>query len=104
MKMINPNALKDKWCAECDNKGFCNEEVGWCDSVKELFDMPTIELKLPITPEDFRDKMKYINYEANHYDAEMPHVLADNLMCEILSKLGYGEGVELFKDMKRWYS
>ena len=43
MRTINADALIEKWCAECDNRGFCNEEVGWCNDVKDVYDMPTIE-------------------------------------------------------------
>ena len=57
-----------------------------------------------ITPEEFKEKMIYLNYEANHHDAEGPHAMADDLMCEILSDLGYDEGVKLFQDMRRWYA
>ena len=44
-RLISADALKEKWCRECANRGFCNEETGWCDDVKELYAMPTIEPK-----------------------------------------------------------
>ena len=37
-------------------------------------------------------------------DEEDAHVLADALMCEILRELGYGEGVDIFLNMSKWYA
>ena len=55
----------------------------------------------PISPEEFRDKMKEIfadrNIECNHFDA-------DNLMLNVLRTLGYGEGVDIFLNNDKWYS
>ena len=57
-----------------------------------------------MSPYEFFEEMKLISYEANHHDAEGPHAMADQLMCEILTELGYGEGIKLFEDMRRWYA
>lgn len=54
-----------------------------------------------MTPEEFKDAMSAINDEA-WKDPEMAQSEADNLMCEMLSSLGYGEGVEVFRNMERW--
>lgn len=35
---------------------------------------------------------------------EVAHYKADMVMCELLSELGYGDGVEIFKDMFKWYA
>jgi hypothetical protein len=32
------------------------------------------------------------------------HYNADMTMCELLEKLGYSEGVEIFMNMEKWYS
>ncbi|MEE9366059.1 MAG: hypothetical protein V3W44_05160 [Dehalococcoidales bacterium] len=31
------------------------------------------------------------------------HIAADELMCKVLEDLGYGKGVEIFKETIRWY-
>lgn len=30
--------------------------------------------------------------------------MADKLMCDVLTQLGYGEGVEIFKNAPKWYA
>ena len=37
-------------------------------------------------------------------DVEMAHMEADDLLCELLIELGYGEGVKVFDNMHKWYS
>jgi hypothetical protein len=39
-----------------------------------------------------------------NYDREMAHVNADNLLVELLDKLGYGEVTSLFEQVKKWYA
>jgi len=41
---------------------------------------------------------------ANLSDPEAGHSNADKLMCEVLSELGYKEGVDIFNNMLKWYS
>ena len=64
------------------------------------------------TPKRFAQEMGEI---ARMYDAgedfagrfigeEEAHILADELMCKILSELGYGEGVDIFLKMPKWYA
>ena len=52
-------------------------------------------------PEEFRSKMKTL---AEDDDPESFHSYADDLMCETLTELGYGEGVKIFEDEEKWYS
>ena len=54
-----------------------------------------------MTREEFRNKMQAI---ADKRDTEYAHIEADNLMCELLKGLGYGEGVDIIKEMDKWYS
>ena len=54
-----------------------------------------------MTREEFKNKMQAI---ADKRDAEGGHIEADDLMCELLKELGYGEGVEIFEGMYRWYA
>ena len=55
----------------------------------------------PMTPDEFRVRMQEI--EEND-DIEYAHSEADDLMCSLLEKLGYGEGVRVFSFMDKWYS
>ena len=52
------------------------------------------------SPKVFKESMEIIASD----DTEFKHVNADELMCELLTSLGYGEGVEIFKNMDKWYS
>jgi hypothetical protein len=36
-------------------------------------------------------------------DQERRHVLADKLLCRVLRSLGYGEGVDVFESIEKWY-
>ncbi len=54
-----------------------------------------------MTPEEFEVKMAQIFDEG---DTEEAHENADALMCEVLKSLGYGEGVEIFEEMPKWYA
>lgn len=54
-----------------------------------------------MTKEEFKNKMQAI---ADKRDTEGGHIEADDLMCELLKGLGYGEGVEIFEGMDRWYA
>ena len=56
-----------------------------------------------MSPDEFRDRMLEIAKGAE-YDPEEHHGEADDLMCEILTDLGYGEGVKVFEEMDRWYA
>lgn len=54
-----------------------------------------------MTPEEFKNRMLEIS---DNYDEEMAHIYADGLMCDLLRELGYGEGVDVFEDMPKWYA
>ncbi len=55
----------------------------------------------PITPEEFASRLKEL---ANMGDIETAHAEADELMEEILTQLGYGEGIKVFEAMDKWYA
>lgn len=59
-----------------------------------------------MTPEEFKNEMQKIsNRQGEKYiDVEITHAEADDLMCEMLRELGYGEGVDVFEDMPKWYA
>ena len=55
----------------------------------------------PITPDEFRRRMKEIKENG---DQEEAHIEADQLMCSLLDTLGYGRGVATFRGMYKWYA
>lgn len=56
-----------------------------------------------MTPEEFKNKMELINEEYCD-DNEAKHVCMDRLMCELLSSIGYEEGIDIFRDTDKWYA
>jgi hypothetical protein len=54
-----------------------------------------------MTPEEFAEKMRVF---ADADDPEYSHIDADQLMCELLESLGYGDGVKIFREMTTWYA
>jgi len=50
---------------------------------------------------EFLDRMSEI---AKNGDQEAAHADADDLMCELLESLGYGDGVDVFRAMDKWYA
>lgn len=55
-----------------------------------------------MTPEEFYNAMIEINKKC--MDEEEAHAKMDVLMCDLLSSLGYGVGVEVFKNTPMYYS
>lgn len=55
------------------------------------------------TPEEFKRTMALIadDYEG---DPETAHGLTDAMMVELLSDLGYKDGVDVFLKTTRWYA
>jgi len=56
------------------------------------------------TPDEFKKRMREIFPESGGYDPEAAHVDADDLMCEVLEDLGYGDGLKPFKTANIWYA
>lgn len=59
------------------------------------------ELEKEFSTKGFANKMLRI---ARNNNTEMAHIQADELMCELLRELGYGEGVNIFENMNKWYA
>lgn len=53
-----------------------------------------------MAPEQFANRMR----EAVTSDEESQHSVADGLMTSLLRELGYGEGVDVFEKMDKWYA
>lgn len=59
------------------------------------------ELEKEFSTKGFANEMRRIDRNNN---TEMAHILADELMCKLLREFGYGEGVDIFEQMDKWYS
>lgn len=56
-----------------------------------------------MNPKEFYEKMLQLKNDFGG-DEEAVHINMDNLICELLSVLGYGDGVEVFNETGKWYS
>ena len=56
-----------------------------------------------MTPKEFAKEMQNICL-LSHDDREIAHCDADDLLCQVLRELGYGEGVDIFEEMDKWYA
>lgn len=54
-----------------------------------------------MTPEEFYKEMKKISKIG---DREQAHGLADELMCKVLTQLGYKKGIDIYNSMEQWYA
>lgn len=65
-----------------------------------------VRKELIMDPKEFTMRMQAIANKENtlYYNQADRHRDMDNLMCEVLQYLGYGDGVEIFKAPPRWYS
>ena len=61
------------------------------------------------TPDEFAEEMTRIAKKLDDEEwiglnTEECHIEADAMMCEILTALGYGKGVDIFNSMPKWYA
>lgn len=56
-----------------------------------------------MSPKQFYERMLEIP-KKYYYDDEATHMYMDELMCELLAELGYGDGVKVFEETQKWYS
>lgn len=58
-----------------------------------------------MNPWEFAFEMRSICDEyKGDMDTEMRHIKMDQLMCQVLTDLGYAEGVKVFKEADKWYA
>ena len=50
------------------------------------------------------EMVKRLQKEVNDNDAERAHVNSDNILCELLEKLGYKDVVEKYNEVSKWYA
>lgn len=79
------------------------------DKMREQYKTP----EQPISPYKFKELMQSINdykykgvysYNDEITSPESSHYTADALMCDLLSSLGYEDGIDIFRSMNKWYS
>lgn len=56
-----------------------------------------------LTPEEFKDAMTIIDNKYGR-DPETAHRMMDELMAEMLSSLGYKDGIDIFNGSMKWYA
>ena len=60
-----------------------------------------------MTPEEFARRMREVVNGETEYDKgdnEIIHEVLDDIMCECLRSIGYGEGVDIFDNYEKWYA
>ena len=70
------------------------------DTIRSLVAMARRANPDVITPKQFAERMR----ELISGDEEAQHGSGDTLMEQVLTQLGYGEGVEVFQNMDKWYA
>lgn len=55
-----------------------------------------------MTPDEFASRMSVI--EANAGDIEHDHSVADDLLCEALTELGFEAGAAIYEKLGKWYA
>lgn len=56
-----------------------------------------------MTPSEFEAKMQQIKDEEQN-DPEICHERMDDLISQLLIKLGYEAGIKIFDEAEKWYS
>ncbi len=60
-----------------------------------------------MTPEEFKVKMEALKGKPDNYGflgIDEAHGEMDEAMCELLIDLGYGDGIEIFRQQEKFYS
>jgi hypothetical protein len=56
-----------------------------------------------MTPDEFKQKMQDA-FSISNGDMETQHRFADDLLCDVLKDLGYGDGIEVYESIDKWYT
>ena len=56
-----------------------------------------------MTPQEFHDAMIALD-EKYAGDKETLHARADDLLCKVLTELGYEKGLLVYETMDKWYA
>ena len=104
------NCKKCMWYIECSDYLHCSECPNFsvccnCTKIEEgdvckYFRLTGSHIT---TPEEFKSEIEEI-IKTECRDEETSHVRMDELMCRVLTELGYGEGIILFENQPTWYA
>lgn len=50
------------------------------------------------------EMVKRLQEEVNNDDTECAHINADDILCELLEKLGYTDVVEKYNEVSKWFA
>ena len=50
------------------------------------------------------ETIKRLREAAADFDTEAAHGIADDILCELLTSLGYGDVVEAWNKVEKWYA
>lgn len=82
-------------------------QIEWGDGPVTAGNLPPTSLDKPSDAE-FAKEMRQVGKEHTTYrgtpDTEVIHSVADDLLCELLTRLGYTETVQAFHDLDKWYA
>lgn len=78
-----------------ENRNRRTDITHWAERPKEWPDLK------PYTPKWLWEKMREC-YDMQ--DKEYGHIAADDLLCETLKANGYGDAINLFNNLPKWYS
>ena len=85
-------------------KLFAGDDMLLVDQAEAMTNLMLMRTAEPgMTPYEFCDAMWRIRTDP-YGTTEGNHIEADELMCKLLTMLGYGDGVKEFEKMERWYS
>lgn len=65
--------------------------------------MPTIKVENMVVDLS-KEAAKLLQQEAENDDTATAHIRADEILCELLRKLGYKEVVYEYEKVSKWYS
>ena len=82
-------------CLKCKEKVFCFGDGG------KLPDSECPVPEAPLTPIEAARRMRAI---ASRGDEERSHIDGDDILMEIARHAGFGEAVEVFDDMVKWFA
>ena len=69
-------------------------------TMEEILNVPP-KTKMIMDIEKYKLRMKEC---IDNGDIEIGHIIADDLLCEILNELNHGDIVELYRKVKKWHA
>lgn len=103
-----PLKLNIKFCPMCGRN--LTETDSSIDAIDKLF--PHMKERLKQTQITTKEELKVLHenclYRMNALldmdDKEEAHIRADNILCEVLEKIGFHDVVNVFHEIDKWYA